>query len=75
MYDAGGFEHHMADVVTAIEAAAPDAQITFEDAPFAATPPSFDGTPLEEALGGVEWRPLEQGVRDTVDLFRRLERA
>jgi hypothetical protein len=65
----------MEDVVAAIEAAAPHAQITFEAMPFAATPPSFDGSALEEALGGVEWRPLEQGVRDTVDLFRRLERA
>ena len=44
VYDAGGREHQMADVVAAIEAAAPDAQITFEDAPFAATPPSFDGS-------------------------------
>lgn len=75
VYDAGGREHHMEAVVAAIEAAAPHAQITFEATPFAATPPSFDGSELEEALGGVEWRPLEQGVRDTVDLFRRLERA
>jgi nucleoside-diphosphate-sugar epimerase len=75
VFDAGGREHHMTDVVDAIVAAAPDAQITFEDAPFAATPPSFDGSPLAAALGGVEWRPLEQGVRETIDLFRRLESA
>ena len=33
-YDAGGQEHHMEDVVAAIEAAAPGARITFEDTLF-----------------------------------------
>ena len=75
VYDAGGPEHDMRDVVAAIEAAAPGANVTFEDAPFAATPPSFDGGALEAALGGVEWRPLEQGVRETVERFRELAHA
>jgi nucleoside-diphosphate-sugar epimerase len=75
VYDAGGRPHDMNEVVTAIEAAAPGARITFEDAPFAATPASFDGSALEAALGPVEWRPLRQGVRQTVDRFRELARG
>jgi nucleoside-diphosphate-sugar epimerase len=74
VYDAGGRAHDMNEVVAAIEAAAPGSGITFEDAPFAATPASFDGSVLEAALGPVEWRPLEQGVRETVDRFRELAR-
>jgi len=72
VYDTGGTVHHVREVVDAIEAAAPGAQVTFEDAPFAATPPAFDGGALAAALGGVEWRPLEEGVRQTVGRFREL---
>jgi UDP-glucuronate 4-epimerase len=75
VYDAGGTEHHMRDVVAAIEAAAPGVRISFEDAPFAVTPASFDGSALDASLGGIEWRPLEQGVRETVERFRELARA
>jgi nucleoside-diphosphate-sugar epimerase len=75
VFDAGGRAHDMNEVVAAIEAAAPGPKITFEDAPFAATPASFDGSALETALGPVEWRPLEQGVRETVDRFRELARG
>jgi nucleoside-diphosphate-sugar epimerase len=72
VYDAGGPVHHVRDVVRAIEAAAPGARLTFEDEPFAATPPGFDGRALEAALGPVEWRPLERGVNETVTRFREL---
>ena len=72
VYDAGGTEHDMHEVVAAIDAAVPAARITFEDAPFAATPPSFGGSALDAALGAVAWRPLEQGVRETIERFREL---
>jgi UDP-glucuronate 4-epimerase len=75
VFDAGGRVHDMNEVVAAIEAAAPGPKITFENAPFAATPASFDGSALETALGPVEWRTLEQGVRETVDRFRELARG
>jgi len=75
VYDAGGTEHEMREVVAAIEEAAPGVRITFEDAPFAATPASFDGGALEGALGTVDWRPLEQGVRETIERFRELARG
>jgi nucleoside-diphosphate-sugar epimerase len=70
VYDAGGPVHHVRDVVGAIEAAAPGARVTFEDTPFAPTPTSFDGAGIDSALGGVEWRPLEQGVDETIARFR-----
>jgi UDP-glucuronate 4-epimerase len=74
VFDAGGEDHHMRDVVDAIITAAPGAQVTFEDRPFAVTPP-FDGSALEKKLGGVEWRPLEQGVRETIERYRELAHA
>jgi nucleoside-diphosphate-sugar epimerase len=75
VYDAGGTEHEMREVAAEIEEAAPGVRITFEDAPFAATPSSFGGGALEAALGTAGWRPLEQGVRDTIDGFRKLARG
>jgi len=75
VYDAGGPEHHVREVLEAIEAAAPGARVTWEDAPFAATPPGFDGAALDRALGGVHWRPLDDGVRETVERFRELARG
>ena len=75
VFDAGGRTHEMSEVAAAIEAAAPGAEITFEPAEFSATPPGFDGTALEAALGRVDWRPLDQGVRETVERYRELADA
>jgi nucleoside-diphosphate-sugar epimerase len=72
VYDTGGAVHHVREVVEAIEAAVPGARVTFEDAPFAAMPEEFDGSALERTLGRVEWRPLDEGVRETVGRFREL---
>ena len=68
VYDLGGPSTHMSELVRAIEAAAPDATatITFEDAPL----------PFPERLPGEEialpLTPLEEGVRQTIEVFRRL---
>jgi UDP-glucuronate 4-epimerase len=72
VYDIGGDERHMHEVVAAIEAVAPGVRISFEEKPFAATPATFDGDALDAALGGVEWRSLEEGVGETVEAFRNL---
>jgi UDP-glucuronate 4-epimerase len=67
VFNVGGPAVHMGDVVAAIEAAAPEAAgtITYEDVPL----------PFPEELSAgelvVELTPLEQGVRETVDHFRR----
>jgi nucleoside-diphosphate-sugar epimerase len=68
VYDLGGPSMHMRELVRAIEAAAPGATatITFEDAPL----------PFPERLPGEEidlpLTPLEEGVRQTIEVFRRL---
>jgi hypothetical protein len=33
-------------------------------------PEEFDGAALAEALGGISWTPLLEGVRATVDRLR-----
>jgi nucleoside-diphosphate-sugar epimerase len=73
-YDTGGQEHDMAEVVAAIEAAAPGARISFEDISFGEAA-GFEGNALESVLGPIEWRPLERGVQETVDRFRELGRG
>ena len=75
VYDAGGRVHHVSEVVTAIQGVVADAQVTFEDAPFAAIPESFDGRALDAVLGGMEWRSLDDGVRETIERFRELGRV
>jgi nucleoside-diphosphate-sugar epimerase len=68
VYEVGGPPVHMSELVRAIEAAAPDAAgtITFEDA----------ALPFPERLPGAELdlqqTPLEEGVRQTIELFRAL---
>jgi nucleoside-diphosphate-sugar epimerase len=60
------------EMIAAIEVAAPAARgrITFEDRvlPF---PGAFDGAPFEAAMGGRPLTPLEDGVRETIDTYRR----
>jgi UDP-glucuronate 4-epimerase len=67
VFDVGGPAVHMSEVVAAIEAAAPEAAgtITYEDVPLP-FPEELHAGGLEVAL-----TPLEQGVRETVDHFRR----
>jgi UDP-glucuronate 4-epimerase len=62
----------MAEVVSAIEAAAPEARgrITFDDTPLP-LPAEMAAGGLVELLGGVAVTPLAEGVRETVDHYRR----
>jgi UDP-glucuronate 4-epimerase len=66
VYELGGPSVHMSELVRTIEAAAPEAAgtITFDDTPL----------PFPERLPGDEFdlrqTPLEQGVRQTIDVFR-----
>ena len=72
VFNLAGSAVHMQDVVSAIEDAVPDVagRVTFDDVqlPF---PPLFESETLHAALGPLEWTPLEQGVRRTVDHLRR----
>lgn len=66
----------MAEVVAAIELAAPEAvgRIVFDDValPF---PSRLEARALDEALGRIARTPLADGVRETVDRFRRVREA
>jgi UDP-glucuronate 4-epimerase len=60
---------HMRDVVAAITAAMPGAQVTFDDVqlPF---PEELESTALDAVLGELEPTPLAAGVRETIEHFR-----
>lgn len=72
-FNLGGLSPRMTEVVTAIEKAVPESvgHITFEDLqlPF---PPEVDGSRLEDAIGVVNHKPLEDGVAETIAMFRDL---
>ncbi|MCZ6635902.1 MAG: NAD(P)-dependent oxidoreductase [bacterium] len=75
-FNLGGPAPHMNDVQAAIEKAAPEVagKITFEDVqlPF---PPDVDGSGLERTIGSVSHKPLEEGVAETVEMFRGLVKS
>jgi len=66
----GGPSVTLAEVASAIEEAAPGVSITVDEETILPFPPEFDGTALDEALGGISWTPLDQGVRETVEQLR-----
>ncbi len=76
VYNLGGTIASVADVVAAIEQAAPESAgtITFAQEPLF-TPDGVEGKAIESLLGPIAWRPLEQGVQDTIDAFRAAARA
>jgi nucleoside-diphosphate-sugar epimerase len=61
----------MAEVVAAVETAAPEmrGRITFSPAPFP-SPEEFDPAPLTELIGPLPCTPLHGGVAATIGLFR-----
>jgi UDP-glucuronate 4-epimerase len=71
VFNLGGPSSHMSEVVAAIEAAVPElaGQFTFEDVqlPF---PEEMDAGGLEEVVGPIEWTPLDEGARQTIELYR-----
>lgn len=64
VFDAPGEPVHVSEVVDAIEATAPGAEITFADEPLP-FPEQLPGTRFEAPV-----TPLADGVRDTVEHFR-----
>jgi len=71
VFNLGGPSSHMSEVVTAIETAVPELAglVTFEDVqlPF---PEEMDAGGLEEIVGPIEWTPLDEGTRQTIELYR-----
>jgi nucleoside-diphosphate-sugar epimerase len=76
IFNSHGVVAHMAEVVAAIEAAAPGSrgQMTFDDKSLA-LPEELDGSPLSQLIGPLPIRPLTQGVAETVERFRTLVSA
>jgi UDP-glucuronate 4-epimerase len=76
VFNLGGGSVHVRDCIAAIERAAPqvEGRITFDDEqlPF---PEEFEAETLERALGPLSWRPLDEGVRETVEHYRRVGAA
>jgi UDP-glucuronate 4-epimerase len=70
-FNLGGPSSHATDVVEAIEAAAPDVagRVRFEDVqlPF---PEEMDSGGLEDVVGAIDWTPLAEGTRRTIEAYR-----
>jgi nucleoside-diphosphate-sugar epimerase len=73
VYNFGGTRATMAEVVAAIEAAAPESagRITWVETPLA-FPEAFESGGLDRAIGPVLRTPLADGVRQTIERFRAL---
>jgi UDP-glucuronate 4-epimerase len=71
VFNLGGPSVHASEVVSAIEAAAPEVagRITFEDVqlPF---PEEMEAGDLEDVVGPIEWTTLREGTRQTIELYR-----
>ena len=69
-FNLGGPASTLAEAARAIEAAAPGAAIGVDEQNILPFPEEFDGGPLEEAIGPIEWTPLAEGVKQTIDRLR-----
>jgi nucleoside-diphosphate-sugar epimerase len=76
VFNLGGGSVHVRDCVAAIERAAPEVRgmVTFDDDPLP-FPDEFESETLERALGPLSWRPLDVGVQETVEHYRRVGHA
>ena len=76
VYNLGGANASVADVVAAIERAAPESAgtITYNPEPLF-TPDGVEGKAISELLGPVSWRSLDDGVADTIETLRAAARA
>ena len=70
VFHLGGPVVSLVEVAAAIEAVVPEVSITVDEDTILPFPEEFDGGPLEDALGGIEWTSLQEGVRTTVDRLR-----
>jgi nucleoside-diphosphate-sugar epimerase len=71
VFNLGGPSSHASEVVAAIEAAAPEVagRVTFDDVqlPF---PEEMDDGGLEDVVGPIDWTPLSEGTRRTIEAYR-----
>lgn len=76
VYNLGGTLASVPEVIAAIEKAVPAAagSITAATEPLF-TPDGVEGKAIEELLGPISWRPLNAGVRDTIEVLRAANAA
>lgn len=76
VYNLGGTLASVNDVIVAIERAAPESAgtITANTEPLF-TPDGVEGKAIEGLLGRIDWRPLDDGVKDTIDILRAANSA
>ncbi len=70
VFHLGGPVVSLTEVAAAIEAVVPDVSITVDEETILPFPEEFDGAPLDDALGGIRWTPLAEGVAATVERLR-----
>jgi nucleoside-diphosphate-sugar epimerase len=70
VFHLGGPAVTMTEVAAAIEEAVPGVSISVDEDTILPFPEEFDGGPLDDALGGISWTPLQEGVRATVARLR-----
>ena len=72
VFNLRGSVAHMREVIAAIESAAPEVKgkIAFDDKPLP-FPEDMDDTAFAQTLGRIPETPLTEGVRQTIDIFRR----
>lgn len=71
-YDVGGNTVAVEEIVNAINVAAPEmaGQVTYNPMPLPVSS-NQEEKPLHELLGKLNWRPLADGVRQTVEHFKK----
>lgn len=76
VYNLGGTVASVADVIAAIEKAVPNrtGTITANSEPLF-TPDGVEGKAIEELLGPIDWRTLDDGVRDTIEVLQAANAA
>jgi nucleoside-diphosphate-sugar epimerase len=70
-FDMGGNSATIPDIIAGIRKVVPEAAITFDDTPLP-FPEMMDTSPLEQLIGTVQFTPLEQGIRETIQRFRNV---
>jgi len=70
VFHLGGPVVSLVEVAAAIEAAVPGVSIEVDGDTILPFPDEFDGAPLDAALGGISWTPLQEGVAATVERLR-----
>jgi nucleoside-diphosphate-sugar epimerase len=69
VFNLGGPAVRLAAAAAAIEDAA-GTKVTVDESNVLPFPEEFEGAPLDDALGGIRWTPLEQGVAETIERLR-----